>query len=246
MLFEESVDLIKRNIKQRNKIIFFAIKYKYTRAKFPLIPKLHMEEVQEYTIEKDGTSLKYNERSQYMDTMLFGGEGIAAVSTLDMRVALENNVYENFEWEIIPFINQTHENPVYGIEFDMKKSPEMYNITMKYYNLKETAPNRALRTAYKSPLVNLFGKTGERFYETKNEIDIITREYTKEEMLEEAVSPRYSNVAVAAVITSYVHHKLFEKAAEVGFKNMLYCDTDSMFFVQEREEPKEQDIQLGD
>jgi len=211
--------------------VFFSIKFSYTRAKFPLIPKLHMEDVTEYEVyDEDGIKYEYNTKALYMETMLYGNSGFASISSIDLRKAIEHDVYENFEYEIIPFAGTTD---IYGILFNLKKSREIYDVTMKYYKLKNAATNKAFRFAYKQPLVNIYGKTAERYYEEEREIDIVTREYIKEDLLTEPTIPRYSNVAVAATITSYVHHKLFDKGNEVGFKNMLYCDTDSMFFVTE-------------
>lgn len=222
---------VEHNIYQRTTTTFFSIKFSYTRAKFPLIPKLHMDEVTEYEIfDEDGISYKYNTKADYMGTMIYGNSGFASLSSVDFRKAIETNCYENFEYQIIPFAGTLD---TYGILFKLKKSKEIYDVTMKYYELKNHAKTKALRFAYKQPLVNIYGKTAERYYDEERELDIVTRDYIKEEKLLEPTIPRYSNVAVAATITSYVHHKLYDKGEEVLFKNMLYCDTDSMFFVTE-------------
>lgn len=239
----KSVEEVEKFLMKHTTTVFFSIKFKYDRAKFPLIPKLHMEDVNDYEIyDDDGIVYKYNTRAKYMETMLYGNEGYASISSIDLRKAIEDDVYENFEYQIIPFSGQTD---IYGILFQLKKSKEIYDVTMKYYELKNNAPTKALRFAYKQPLVNIYGKTAERYYDEERELDIVTREYVKEEKLEEPRIPRYSNVSVAATITSYVHHKLFDKGREVGFKNMLYCDTDSMFYVTEYAPLEEVETVLG-
>lgn len=202
-----------------------------------------MEDVTEYEIfDEDGIKYQYNTKAEYMETMIYGNSGFASLSSIDLRKAVETDNYENFEYQIIPFAGTMD---IFGIVFDLKKSKEIYDVTMKYYELKNNAKTKALRFAYKQPLVNIYGKTAERYYDEEREVDLITREYIKEEKLLEPTIPRYSNVAVAATITSYVHHKLYDKGEEVEFRNMLYCDTDSMFFVTENVPFIEEETVLG-
>lgn len=242
-LYEEDMEYLKSNIMNEDVIIFTNIKYSYDSAKFPLIPKMSMKPTDEYSWVLDGSTYTYNEESVYMESMIFGTEdiGIAAVSTLDLRVAIENDVYENFKYEFIPFNN----TKVIGVMFDMKEDPYMKSITEKYYYLKNNAENAGLRTAYKMPLLNLFGKLGERFYTSEYKIDIESREMETIE-LEEPKVPKYSNVAMSAVISSYCHHELYYKSQEVGgIQNILYMDTDSIYYVSEEQTPISKSEELG-
>ncbi|HZK23449.1 MAG TPA: hypothetical protein VFC62_05025 [Atopostipes sp.] len=220
-----------------NITIFFKIRFKYDSCDFPVIPKMNMK--LEKRVDIDTFKIVSKPVTAYMATMLNGNEGEAVVSSVDLRYAINNNVYKNLNYEILEI-----ENGVYGYGFFMRVNQHIKDITEKYYHLKNTAADEGLRFAYKSPLVNIYGKTGEKIHKTKTELDILTREITEIE-LEEERPGRYSNVAVASTITSYVHHKLYERAKQVGFKNILYCDTDSLFYVEENKPLKVEPEELG-
>lgn len=218
---------LERVIFDESKTVFFKIKFSYSSCDFPVIPKMNM--TYEKHLDIDTFKLVNKPVTAYMTTMLNGNEGEAVVSSVDLNYAIKNNVYKNLKYEFLEI-----EDGIYGYGFYMKKNKHITDITNKYYELKNTATDNALRFAYKAPLVNIYGKTGEKIHTTKTELDIETRETTEVD-LEKERPGRYANVAVASTITSYVHHKLYERAKEVGFKNILYCDTDSLFYVCEDE-----------
>ena len=241
-LYKEDIDLIKDSINDPSVVVFVNVKYSYDRAKFPLIPKMSMEEVTPYTItDDDEVDFEYNEKSRYMESMLMGGKGYASINTFDLRLALKENVYDNLRYEFNPYTN----TDIYGIMFKTKVNEPLKKISMKYYKLKNQAKTKGLRTAYKSPLLNLYGKTGERMYTEDLKLDIVSREYINKVERDHPLVPKYSNVAVASMITMYVHHDLYFKAKEVGFKNILYCDTDSLYYVGDGRIPIQAEEELG-
>jgi hypothetical protein len=150
----------------------------------------------------------------------------------------------------------------YTTEEEKKKYIEDYalheGITLDYDKIEH---NPGLRYIAKIFLNSLFGKWGQRtdLTQTKVVTDTVTfLEILKAPHLQiQSVVPigedklivtyrdlenhnapyPFSNLAMASFISSWARLKLYELLDTVGIQRLLYCDTDSIMYVQKRTEP---------
>ena len=144
----------------------------------------------------------------------------AEITLMDMKEA-----YKNFNYKILNCY-----------EYDCDYTP-FKDFFLSEFNKKKNSVNKTERNRHKLIINSTYGKFGEkehkREYYLKKCVDESGIEYYDTDVikLEDAKDAKYEYVPLASSITAYARHNLYSMAKYMNIRNIVYCDTDSLFFI---------------
>lgn len=130
--------------------------------------------------------------------------------------------YYEYRWSYLPWKNYCLDN--YNKRLDAKKSGDAFGV-MYYKLLNNSLYGKTLENGHPSQFENIVNEDGQ--------MDSIEHENPNA-----GIGGKYTYVPVGSAIPAYSRCALIRAAMKLGYENVLYMDTDSIFFVWNAETMK--------